>query len=90
MFCFVTVAENGIVSDWQQFNKVAQTLQPGDTLVIQDGVYTNWQVHSSFALTKKDMVISVSGTPEKHITIKPQSPGGVVLRFAYLVHCKKC
>lgn len=74
---------SGPVTHWFQFNKVAQTLQPGGTLIIADGVYTDWKVYSIDNLfdNVQDMVISVSGTADQHIIIRAQTIGGVVLRL---------
>ena len=59
------------VASADAFNAAARKLQPGDELVVRDGVYTDWRLQ-----------IPCSGTEGRPVVIRPQSPGGVLFRRA--------
>ena len=50
-------------------NTAVSYAQPGQTILLKDGTYTSWVTINR----------SVSGTADKHITIRPENMGGVVL-----------
>ncbi|MDP6776056.1 MAG: polysaccharide lyase 6 family protein [Candidatus Latescibacteria bacterium] len=62
--------DTGSVGDVDAFNKRAGELQPGDELVVKNGVYTGWAT----------ALIEAEGTPERPVVIRPQTPGGVIFR----------
>ncbi len=53
----------------EAFQAQADQLKPGDELVVQDGVYTDWHVQAK-----------AQGTKAEPIVIRPQTPGGVTFR----------
>ena len=55
------------VSTQERFKTRAAALEPGDELVIKNGVYVGWQVE-----------IAVKGTRGRPIVIRAETPGGVV------------
>ena len=58
------------VSDIETFNERASALQPGDELVVRNGVYTGWSAG----------LVAGKGTAEKPVVIRPETPGGVIFR----------
>lgn len=57
-----------MVSNASQIAALRTTVQPGDTLVMSDGVWTNQRID-----------FSGFGNSTQPITLRPQTPGGVVL-----------
>ncbi|MBM4080063.1 MAG: hypothetical protein FJ278_10220, partial [Planctomycetes bacterium] len=53
------------------FNDRAAKLQPGDELVLRNGVYSDWRLE-----------IPCRGADSKPVVIRPQTPGGVLFRRA--------
>jgi poly(beta-D-mannuronate) lyase len=75
--CFVMIAmivaapgraAEYMVSNASQIAALRTTVQPGDTLVMSDGVWTNQRID-----------FSGFGSTAQPITLRPQTPGGVVL-----------
>ena len=58
------------VSDVETFNQRARALDPGDELVVKNGVYTGWAT----------ALVEGKGTAEKPVVIRPETPGGVIFR----------
>jgi poly(beta-D-mannuronate) lyase len=63
-------AASHLVSSVSQFNAIAPNLQPGDEVVIQNGTYNGTFVNA---------VVAASGSADKPIVIRPQTPYGVTL-----------
>lgn len=59
----------GAVSTPEAFREAAAHLQPGDELVVADGVHTDWRVE-----------VSAEGTAQAPILIRAETPGGVTFR----------
>ncbi|MDO6540147.1 polysaccharide lyase 6 family protein [Alteromonas stellipolaris] len=57
-----------LVANKKQFFKQAESLKAGDTIVLADGVWEDFEI-----------LFKGVGTPEKPITLKAQTNGGVVL-----------
>ncbi len=70
LFCGSAAAETVTVEPGQSLQEAAEGLQPGDTLLLADGVY-----HQSFTVT-------TSGTKDRPITIKAKTPGKAVITGA--------
>lgn len=65
-FCFQNM-NRIIVNNQNDFVLALEKVSPGDSIIIKNGVYVDWSV-----------LINVSGTDKEKITIKPESPHGVV------------
>jgi poly(beta-D-mannuronate) lyase len=64
----------GAVSTPAELTAALQTAGPGSEVVIRDGVYDSWQVK-----------IQKSGSADRPLVIRPETPGGVIfLRATYL------
>lgn len=61
-------ASDLIVSTQEAYEAAARTVRPGDTIVLEDGVWRDF-----------DMVIDAQGSAEAPITVRAKTPGGVVL-----------
>ena len=62
-----------LVDDEDEFLSAMETISPGDTIFIKDGVYYDWSV-----------LLDAQGTPNNKITIKPESENGVVFSTSKL------
>ncbi|MEM9314671.1 MAG: polysaccharide lyase 6 family protein [Pseudomonadota bacterium] len=56
------------VRSQQEYQELAADLQPGDVVVLADGVWRDFEI-----------VFSGSGEPDRPITLRAETPGGVVL-----------
>lgn len=65
----VRVPQPGAVATAAEFRTRAEQLQPGDELVVADGIYSDWRVR-----------VEAQGTAETPILIRPETPGGVTFR----------
>jgi poly(beta-D-mannuronate) lyase len=64
-------AESGsrqVVRDQQEYASAVRSLRPGDTLVLADGTWPDFQI-----------VLTGKGRPARPITLTAQTPGGVIL-----------
>ncbi len=67
--CVLQAAAKDIsVADASSFAKAAKVVLPGDVIILQDGIWTDARLK-----------IHASGTAEKPVTLKAQTPGKVVL-----------
>lgn len=64
------VQHDRAIASAEELTGRAQAARPGDTLVIRDGVYANWRA-----------TIAGKGTEKEPITIRPETPGGVMFRL---------
>ncbi|WP_218397773.1 polysaccharide lyase 6 family protein [Alteromonas lipotrueae] len=64
----VSQSDGILVADKKQFLKQTKSLKAGDTIVLADGVWEDFEI-----------LLKGVGTPEKPITLKAQTNGGVVL-----------
>ena len=62
---------NVTVDSASDFNSRAARLCPGDELVVQDGVYSNWTLQ-----------LPCKGAHDRPIVVRPHTPGGVLFRRA--------
>ncbi len=53
----------------EEFKERAARSKPGDEVVVRDGTYTSWRLD-----------VSLEGTAERPVIIRPQTPGGAVFR----------
>lgn len=65
----IRAPQPGAVATVAEFQARAEQLQPGDELVVADGIYSDWRVK-----------VVAQGTAEAPIVIRPETPGGVTLR----------
>ena len=61
-------ATKGLVATQQEFNEAVKNAQPGDTIVMQNGVWNDFE-----------MVLDAKGTKEKPITLTVQEKGKVII-----------
>jgi poly(beta-D-mannuronate) lyase len=57
-----------VVTSAKELENAAKTASPGDTLILQDGTYTD-----------QELKFSATGTAEKPITLRAQTPGKAIL-----------
>lgn len=57
-----------LVSDKEQFNELAKSVKPGDTLVLKNGVYRDFEI-----------LFTGEGTEEQPITLRAEEKGGVII-----------
>ncbi|MEO0514271.1 MAG: polysaccharide lyase 6 family protein [Planctomycetota bacterium] len=67
-FALPTQANDVLVHSADELDDVVETLQPGDTVVLSDGTWTD-----------QALVFTGRGAAEAPITLRPQTPGGVTL-----------
>jgi poly(beta-D-mannuronate) lyase len=64
-------ATDRLVEDVKQFEAALEHVQPGDAIVLRDGVWES-----------PDLLFDAQGTAEQPITLRAQSPGGVTFQGA--------
>ncbi|MBM4083762.1 MAG: hypothetical protein FJ272_03150, partial [Planctomycetes bacterium] len=71
--------DESAVSTLDAFRARAAQLKPGDTLVVADGIYADWQAK-----------ITAQGTAEQPVVIRPQTPGGVTFTRNIEISLRSC
>ena len=61
-------ASNGLVTNQQEFNEAVKNAQPGDIIVMQNGVWNDFE-----------MVFDAQGTKDNPITLTVQEKGKVII-----------
>ena len=62
------VDSEGLVTDQQEFNQAVKNAQPGDTIIMQNGVWNDFE-----------MVFDAQGTKDKPITLSVEEKGKVII-----------
>ena len=65
-----TMRHEGAIRSAEDLAARVKQAKPGDTLIVADGVYADWRV-----------TIPCKGTKEQPIVIRPETPGGAMLRL---------
>lgn len=65
---FAGNADDKLVRNIEEFNKVVEELQPGDRVVLANGTWTDVELR-----------LKASGTQDQPIELTAQEPGGVII-----------